>query len=182
MESRLYKSKNNIHVRGQGSNPRSTEEEKYFWTNFFVSFFSHLVIYCANVWNEREANNTRERKGFWGWWSEKSHKAFFCSALQMAFHPKTTYTEGGVPLRKISSTLPQPHPSVIFVFFSLDDVWLPTTQKEEKEAICTTLKELFGELKGIQFTIRSMYALYITCIYNLLYISTKVYIHCNALR
>lgn len=100
----------------------------------------------------------------------------------MAFHPKTTYTEGGVPLRKVSTSLPQPHPSVIFVFFSLDDVWLPTTQKEEKEAICTTLKELFGELKGIQFTIRSMYALYITCIYNLLYISTKVYIHCNALR
>ena len=82
----------------------------------------------------------------------------------MAFHPKTlTHTQGGVPFRKVSTSLPQPHPSVTFVFFSLDDVWLPTTQKEEKEAICTTLKELFGELKGIQFTIRSMYALYITC-------------------
>ena len=64
MESRLYKSKNNIHVRGQGSNPRSTEEEKYFWTNFFVSFFSHLVIYCANVWNEREADNAHKRRDF----------------------------------------------------------------------------------------------------------------------
>ena len=35
-----------------------------FWTNFFVSFFSHLVIYCANVWNEREADNARERRDF----------------------------------------------------------------------------------------------------------------------
>ena len=62
MESRLYKSQNNIHVRGQGSNPRSTEKENS--TNFFVSFSSHLVIYTANVWNEKEADNARERRDF----------------------------------------------------------------------------------------------------------------------
>ena len=64
MELRLYKSKNNIHVRGQGSNPHSTGKKKNYWTNFFVSFFSHLVIYCANVWNEREADNVHEKRDF----------------------------------------------------------------------------------------------------------------------
>ena len=29
-----------------------------------VSFLSHLVIYCANVWNEREADNAHERRDF----------------------------------------------------------------------------------------------------------------------
>ena len=33
-------------------------------TNFFVSFLSHLVIYIANVWNEKEADNARERRDF----------------------------------------------------------------------------------------------------------------------
>ena len=63
MESRLYKSQNNIHVRGQGSNPRSTEKIIIF-APIFVSFFSHLVIYFANVWNEREADNVRKRRDF----------------------------------------------------------------------------------------------------------------------
>ena len=68
MESRLCKckSKNNIHVRGQGSNPRSTEEKKIigpiFWSPFCLLL--DLVIYCANVWNEREADNVRERRDF----------------------------------------------------------------------------------------------------------------------
>ena len=62
MESRLYKSKNN-HVRGQGSNPRSTGK-KIGGTNFIVSFFSHLVIYCANVWNEKEADKAHKRRDF----------------------------------------------------------------------------------------------------------------------
>ena len=37
---------------------------KSWGANFFVSFFSHLVIYCANVWNEREADNAHERRDF----------------------------------------------------------------------------------------------------------------------
>ena len=48
-----------------------------------------LVIYFANVWNEKEADiNARERRDF----EEdevKSHKAFFCSALQ--FHVDDNY-------------------------------------------------------------------------------------------
>ena len=39
-------------------------KKKPFSTNFFVSFFSHLVIYIANVWNEKEADNVRERRDF----------------------------------------------------------------------------------------------------------------------
>ena len=30
----------------------------------FVSSGLDLVIYCANVWNEREADNARERRDF----------------------------------------------------------------------------------------------------------------------
>ena len=31
---------------------------------FFVSSGLDLVIYCANVWNEREADNAHERRDF----------------------------------------------------------------------------------------------------------------------
>ena len=87
MELRLYKSKNNIHVRGQGSNPHSTTHKK-LGDQFFGLLFSHLVIYCANVWNEREANNVREKRDFEDD-KVKSHiyKAFFCSALQLCMYP-----------------------------------------------------------------------------------------------
>ena len=35
-----------------------------YWAIFFVSSGLDLVIYCANVWNEREADNVRERRDF----------------------------------------------------------------------------------------------------------------------
>ena len=69
MESRLYantraKSTSTYTVRGQGSNPRSTEEKKNIAPICFVFLLLDLVIYFANVWNEREADNTRERRDF----------------------------------------------------------------------------------------------------------------------
>ena len=66
MESRLckYKSANNIHVRGQGLNPRSTEKKTFIAPFFFLFLLLDLVIYCVNVWNEREADNMRERRDF----------------------------------------------------------------------------------------------------------------------
>ena len=39
-------------------------KKKLFAANFFVSFLSHLIIYIANVWNEKEADNARERRDF----------------------------------------------------------------------------------------------------------------------
>ena len=66
MEARLckYKSKNNIHIRGQGLNPRSTPPKKKLVEPIFSLLLLDLVIYCANVWNEREADNVRERRDF----------------------------------------------------------------------------------------------------------------------
>ena len=53
--------------------------------------------------------------------------------------------------------------------------WLPTTQAEEEKVVLTTVNELFGELKGIQFHTKVscmyMYSLYI----RLFIISTKIY-------
>ena len=85
MERRLckYKSQNNIHVRGQGSNPSSTRKKKKLFGQFFCLLFSlfllDLVIYFANVWNETEADNTHERRDF----SKSSLRPFFHGALQM---------------------------------------------------------------------------------------------------
>ena len=75
MESSLckYKSENNIHVRGQGSNPRSIERKKIITPIFFVFVLLDLVIYCANVWNQREADNARERRADFEEDEVKSH-------------------------------------------------------------------------------------------------------------
>ena len=38
--------------------------KKHFWPNFFFLLLFDLVIYCANDWNEREADNACERRDF----------------------------------------------------------------------------------------------------------------------
>ena len=42
--------------------PQKKLIEPIFWSLF--SLLLDLVIYCANVWNEREADNVRERRDF----------------------------------------------------------------------------------------------------------------------
>ena len=82
MEMRLYKSQNNIHIRGQRSNPSSTRKQNFIGPMFLSLFFLlllDLVIYFANVWNETEADNTHERRDF----SKSSLRPFFHGALQL---------------------------------------------------------------------------------------------------
>ena len=45
----------------------------------FCLLLLDLVIYFSNVWNETEADNTRERRDF----SESSLRPFFYGALQL---------------------------------------------------------------------------------------------------
>ena len=59
MESRLRKYK-----RKQQPRKRPGFKSPLNPPNFLVSSGLDLVIYCANVWNEREADNVRERRDF----------------------------------------------------------------------------------------------------------------------
>ena len=53
------------------------------------------------------------------------------------------------------------HFELLLLFSSLDNLWLPTRQEEEETIVLTTLRELFGDLKEIEFTISGMYAIYV---------------------
>ena len=66
------------------SRVRNWSPECFFHLFFFASFFSPRLCYLFCECLEWKRSRKRARKkGFWRWRSKKSHKAFFCPALQL---------------------------------------------------------------------------------------------------